>query len=422
MSYLNVVLPSTTQPLSTLPKCSLVSLNWKLTSGILALQSLVSGVLTLPSDNGVNSINVKLSVIASLAYDLVLGRDWLLFFRETLPHACFVSPLFGHLFALISGQQANMAPKTTTGAQISVTVPSLLIMGQFNETIGAMLLGVTINTYLTGTIMPQFYTYWTSGHQDRWWIRSLVAFLFILNAAQAIAVVYMSWFYCVTNFANSDIIATTLWPNPFTALITAILALVFQTFQSWRIYVFTKSKVLVAFLLVTALATCGMGVGAAIQALIIHRLSQVKALLPQVQANLALQCAMDVAIAVILTMAFSQSKTSFPKTDRVLDRLIRTAIQSGAFTALFALGTLLMFRLFPETQMITLFALPIGRIYTHTIMDHLITREQLRRMLSNGKSVSNFPVTPTETLMLGTPSMSSKDPETAFRKKSNLDT
>lgn len=82
-------------------------------------------------------------------------------------------------------------------------------------------------------------------------------------------------------------------------------------------------------------------------------------------------------------MAFSKSKTSFAKTDRVLNRLIRMAIQSGAFTGacasingdlgsmqraiqgVFALGTLLMFRLFPDTQMLTLFALPIGRIYTH---------------------------------------------------------
>jgi hypothetical protein len=80
-------------PLSTsvdpLSKCSLVSLDWILTSGIPAPQSLVAGVLTLPSGDGVCSMNVKLSISTSLPYDLVLGRDWLFFCHETLPHTSF---------------------------------------------------------------------------------------------------------------------------------------------------------------------------------------------------------------------------------------------------------------------------------------------------------------------------------------------
>jgi hypothetical protein len=44
-----------------------------------------------------------------------------------------------------------------------------------------------------------------------------------------------------------------------------ILALVNHTFQSWSIYRFTKSKIFVGFLLVTALASCGVGVTIAIE-------------------------------------------------------------------------------------------------------------------------------------------------------------
>ncbi|KAJ7151917.1 hypothetical protein C8R43DRAFT_1004654 [Mycena crocata] len=264
-------------------------------------------------------------------------------------------------------------------------------MGEFDQTIGFTLLGVTINTYLTGVIMSQFFTYWTSKYQDPWWTRSLVAFLFIVNATQAAAVIYMSWFYCVTNFANSGVVAISLWPYPFTALTTAVLALVNQTFQSWRIYIFTKSKILVGSLLVTALATCGIGAAAAIESWIFSELAKLVALQPIVEANLALQCAVDVLIAAIMSIMFSRSRTSFAKTDRVINRLIRTAVQSGFFTAVFALGTLLSFRFSPGTYMIALFALPIGRIYTHTMMDHFISRDQLRDMLSNGSNIVSVP-------------------------------
>ncbi|KAJ7463625.1 hypothetical protein FB451DRAFT_1265074 [Mycena latifolia] len=268
-------------------------------------------------------------------------------------------------------------------------------MGEFDQTIGFTLMGVTINTYLTGVIVSQFFTYWNSKFNDAWWLKSIVAFLFIINITQAAAVVYMSW-----NFANPSVVAISLWPYPFTAFMTAILALINHMFQAWRIYVFTKSKILVGFLVVAALATCGMGIAAAIQSWILSELAKLIALQPVVEANLALQCAIDVIIAIRLTVSFSHSKTSFVRTDKVLNKLIRTAVQSGFFTAVFALGTLLSFRFSPGTYMIALFALPIGRIYTHTMMDHLITREQLRNLLSNGANLVSFPQFAGETIIM----------------------
>jgi hypothetical protein len=45
-----------------------------------------------------------------------------------------------------------------------------------------------------------------------------------------------------------------------------VLALANQTFQLWRIYIFFQSKVLVGFLMVAILATCGIGIASAIEA------------------------------------------------------------------------------------------------------------------------------------------------------------
>ncbi|KAJ7862187.1 hypothetical protein B0H13DRAFT_2671745 [Mycena leptocephala] len=270
-------------------------------------------------------------------------------------------------------------------------------MGEFDQTIGFTLMGVTINTYLTGVIMSQFFSYWTSKYQDPLWIRSLVAFLFIINATQAAAVIYMSWFYCVTNFTDSNVVAIMLWPYPFTALTMSILALVNHTFQSWSIYRFTKSKIFVGFLLVTALASCGIGLTVAIEMWISSKLSKLVALQPIVEGNLALQCGIDVIITIIMTNMFSRLRTNFADTEKVLNRLIRTAVQSGFFTAVFALGTLLSNRFSPSTYLVALFALPIGRIYTHTMMDQLITRKELRGMLSNCGSFSISNVTPSGT-------------------------
>ncbi|KAJ6518159.1 hypothetical protein C8R47DRAFT_1086200 [Mycena vitilis] len=266
-----------------------------------------------------------------------------------------------------------------------------MAVGEFDQTVGAILMGVILNTYLLGVVIPQFFTYEYSNYKDPWWIRTGVAILFTINVVHGASVIYMAWWYCVTIFNQPEMVAASLWPLPVTALCTAVLAIANQLFQSWRIYVFTKNTVLAVSLVLASVATCGMGLAAAIQSWIITEVTKLVALGPIVTANLSLQLAIDLIIAGILSYNFSKSKTSFKKTDKVLNQLIRTAVRSGAFTAVFALGTLLAFRLAPGTYMHAICAIPIGRIYTHTLMDHFISREELRKILSNNGNIVSVP-------------------------------
>jgi hypothetical protein len=68
---------------------------------------------------------------------------------------------------------------------------------------------------------------------------------------------------------------------------------------------------------------------------------------------------------VILSYILSRSRTGFRKTDTIINRLIRGAIQTGLFASLFALADLFSFVLLPGTNFYAMFAYPIGRIYTN---------------------------------------------------------
>ncbi|KAJ7796826.1 hypothetical protein B0H14DRAFT_2913509, partial [Mycena olivaceomarginata] len=59
---------------------SCISLDWVLASGI--------------PGNTICSMDMSLSVSSPLAYDLVLGWDWLFFCRETYPVPLFSLPLY----------------------------------------------------------------------------------------------------------------------------------------------------------------------------------------------------------------------------------------------------------------------------------------------------------------------------------------
>ena len=68
---------------------------------------------------------------------------------------------------------------------------------------------------------------------------------------------------------------------------------------------------------------------------------------------------------VTLVIVFSRSRTGVLKTDTILNRFIRGAIQTGLFAGIFALSNLITFIILPDTNLYGMFAIPIGRIYTN---------------------------------------------------------
>ncbi|KAJ7620164.1 hypothetical protein FB45DRAFT_929580 [Roridomyces roridus] len=331
-------------------------------------------------------------------------------------------------------------------------------MGEFDTTIGYMLVSVlrmsrpccsslddtlsyAVNTFFGGIIASQFSTYHNSstlsppsipytsveslylGFNDPPWVKLGVVALYLMNAAHIVSMALMAWTYCVAwvvsscfssyivellaaiprDFNHPELIDQIDWTMTLCASMTAVLALINQTFQSHRIYRFIGNKWLMAFLAVGILADCALGVAAAIQATIVTTLDKVDNLRGPVEGNLALQATLDIIVSIILSarfyqsktrihaVSFAQSKSRLRRTNKGLNMLMRAAIQSGIFTSLFAIGSLLAYRYAPGTYMNLIFSVPIGRIYTHTILDHLISREHLRHILTTDGSTRTRP-------------------------------
>ncbi|KIY52594.1 hypothetical protein FISHEDRAFT_55824 [Fistulina hepatica ATCC 64428] len=91
---------------------------------------------------------------------------------------------------------------------------------------------------------------------------------------------------------------------------------------------------------------------------------------------------MDILISFILIILLRFSRTGIQRTDTVLNRLIQSTVQTGFFAALFSTLVLVFFRASPETNIYGMFCIPIGRIYTNTLMGTLNQRKNLRGMLS----------------------------------------
>lgn len=114
---------------------------------------------------------------------------------------------------------------------------------------------------------------------------------------------------------------------------------------------------------------------------------------------------LSVSSLVSLCWSLWRSRTGFRKTDSLLYRVMRGAVQTGLFVTVFALGDMFSFHFNPETNLYAMFAFPIGRIYSNvrlllplefnltmtsgslciqTLLDTLLSRHDMKATISSG--------------------------------------
>ncbi|KAF8899094.1 hypothetical protein BD779DRAFT_59911 [Infundibulicybe gibba] len=255
-------------------------------------------------------------------------------------------------------------------------------MGDFDQSVGLLLMGLFLNTYLYGLVTYQFIVYYNTKFHDPLWIRAVVASLFVLDTVHSGVAVYSGWETCVQNYNNPASLLYVGWTIPFTAAATAAAALITQAFLGHRVFILTKSKPLVSIIGVLAILGFFFGVYCGVYSGQLNDVRLFDPLRKFVTCWLVFQTSADVIITFVLTTVLSRSRTGFRKTDSIINRLIRGAIQTGLFASIFALADLFSFLLDKDSYLYAFFAYPLGRIYTNTLMDTLNARITLKNMTS----------------------------------------
>ncbi|KAJ7580728.1 hypothetical protein C8J56DRAFT_960725 [Mycena floridula] len=256
-------------------------------------------------------------------------------------------------------------------------------MGAYDTSLGIMLIGAFVNTWLFGFVCYQFLLYWTTKFNDAWWLKLMVLTLFTIDLVHSSSLCYALYWFCITHYGNSAKLDVALWPLTFTVLFTSLAAFMTHVFLSWRLYQLNKKKYLVIGLIFTATVSCGVGFTTGIKAMQIGVISKMGVLLPLSEAWLSMQLSLDLLITGLLGYVLYQSRTGFRTTDSVLARLIRGAVQTGLFASAMSLADMLAFKLSGTTMLYMFFAMCIGRMYTNTLMDTLLCRKTLQEILQS---------------------------------------
>ncbi|KAG6907846.1 hypothetical protein DXG01_007110 [Tephrocybe rancida] len=83
-------------------------------------------------------------------------------------------------------------------------------------------------------------------------------------------------------------------------------------------------------------------------------------------------------VSQAISLVLAVSRSGFQKSNSVIDRLVRAAIQTGFLVAIFSLTSHMLFLKHPKSHYYGIVGLPAGRLYGISIMDTLLVRHSLR--------------------------------------------
>ncbi|KAF8808871.1 hypothetical protein BYT27DRAFT_7095594 [Phlegmacium glaucopus] len=247
--------------------------------------------------------------------------------------------------------------------------------------LGPLLIAIIFNAFVYGICFLQFTTYWTSKWNDSYLIKLLVGWTFLLDTFHTAALIYMLWVYVVDNLLNPSFLWTVLWPFSTTPIVTTMTSFPIQVYLSWRVKQFANSRLVFFYLMLLATAQASLGITCSIAAYQVPDIIEYHELIPFVDAWEILAVAADGSITILLWYYLSRSRTGLKRFDNVITRLILSSVETAAIGAFFCIMDLITFTALQRTNFHVIFAFPMGRIYTNTLLMNLNKRKALRTQL-----------------------------------------
>ncbi|EIW74990.1 hypothetical protein CONPUDRAFT_169855 [Coniophora puteana RWD-64-598 SS2] len=251
------------------------------------------------------------------------------------------------------------------------------------ETLGYLIVGIFFNTFLYGIVTYQYIVYFNTNFGDHYALRLMTCFVFLLDSAYSVGLIYSAWFYAVANYTNPSALLESTWAYGITSLATEGCAIITQGFLTWRIYRLSQSRVLALVGILLSIVALALGTGISLKKLIIGYIPDFINFEWLVVAwcisNVVADSYITATLITILIKSRNKLLKSPPRYRIAINRLIRWTIQTGVPADIFAILALISYVLWPESNMYGMWGIPIGRLYSITLLDTFLNRPAIDR-------------------------------------------
>jgi hypothetical protein len=266
---------------------------------------------------------------------------------------------------------------------MAATVPTENpIILDLTTTFGGMLIGCFLSCAVWGVSCLQMFYYFAHFPKDSRYLKALVLFIWAADTTNEVLILKPLWKNLISEWgrvAGLQTVKTDLLHHIYVAGTVACLV---QCFYLYRMYIYNGRKPFIPLLL-AILSSYQIFVAIPIF-LIIDKDFTFENLTGHVELSLnismrACSAAVDIFIAVMMTFYLFQKGTpELSKTKALYYRILLLTINTGAWTALFAIMDFTLMIAFPKDIIYTIFEWPLCPLYLCMMLSNLNARNFLR--------------------------------------------
>ncbi|RDX57396.1 hypothetical protein OH76DRAFT_36086 [Lentinus brumalis] len=247
-----------------------------------------------------------------------------------------------------------------------------------DETIGMIMIGMAVTASLFGVTSGQAMWYFRHYPQDRTFLRVMVRVIWCLDALSLGFYFASMWQYLVGKELFSFGGKPLPWTSNSQIMINACSITIIQSFYTFRIWTLSKHKILAGILGTFVLADLALGSLLYAKSIQTTDISQFSELTAFDIAMSSVTAATDLLLCGTLVTLLVRSRTGSTGSDRLINKLLLYTINTGLFTTICALLSLITVLALPNTSVYVMFYYIGSRMYSISLLSTLNAREGLR--------------------------------------------
>lgn len=263
-------------------------------------------------------------------------------------------------------------------------------------TLGPMLIGLLLATFLFGVECVQVYMYFRDFPKDPNYLKFVVTTVWVTDLAHQGCTMHSAYWLLIQNFGNPNLMIS---PVPLTfvlpILLSAIIVLLVQGFFAHRLWKSTNKTILCSIFGAMVLARFIVTSFISGSAVNLQSFTQfLREFKPLITAAWVSGAGVDILMSASLCYDLHTRRSGFARTSRLIDRLIVWCVATGLLTSIYALIIAICFLTMPNYLIWEALYIALSRFFANTLLASLNARKSIRRMESqnttNAMSSSQF--------------------------------
>ncbi|EJU01656.1 hypothetical protein DACRYDRAFT_53157 [Dacryopinax primogenitus] len=234
---------------------------------------------------------------------------------------------------------------------------------------GAVLIGVFLAIFLYGLLTLQVYVYHDMFPRDVWWLKLVVASVWILDTLHTVFISHLVYTNLITNFGDYEAIEHNGWSFNINVLITTFVAAISQVFfihRCWRCTIF--NTIASSVILLFACVQFAFGSLCTHLTFILTNYSQFLEYKWAVDTWLGSAAVTDILVSCALVRSLLMKRNEVQRTRNLIEKLIRWTVTTGLITSVWALLDLAVFTGSETTLIHLFFNIMLAKMYANTLL------------------------------------------------------